>query len=72
VNPTAMSLSPDKLKSSNNTKTFITALVANGGLLIVEVVAFLILKQRLGRIYSPRTFLPPPEYVTGIRSVPWS
>jgi hypothetical protein len=39
----------------------LTALVTNAGLLTVEVGAFLILKQRLGRIYSPRTYLPPPE-----------
>ncbi|KAJ7141507.1 hypothetical protein C8R44DRAFT_604374 [Mycena epipterygia] len=47
--------------SSSSTKTFLTALVANGGLLVVEVGAFLVLKNRLGRIYSPRTYLPPPD-----------
>ncbi|KAF7321922.1 hypothetical protein MKEN_00714500 [Mycena kentingensis (nom. inval.)] len=45
---------------SSSTKTFVTALVANGALLAAEIGAFLILKKRLGRIYSPRTFLPPP------------
>ncbi|KAJ7217741.1 DUF221 family protein [Mycena pura] len=49
-----------QVSSSNSTKTFLTALVANGGLLAVEIAAFLILKSRLGRIYSPRTYLPPP------------
>ncbi|KAJ7045820.1 DUF221 family protein [Mycena alexandri] len=46
--------------NSRSTQTFVTSLVANGGLLAVEVAAFVILKNRLGRIYSPRTFLPPP------------
>ncbi|KAF7306002.1 hypothetical protein HMN09_00754700 [Mycena chlorophos] len=47
--------------SSSSTKTFVTALVANGALLVAEVGAFVILKNRLGRIYSPRTYLPPPQ-----------
>ncbi|KAF7376421.1 hypothetical protein MSAN_00057600 [Mycena sanguinolenta] len=55
-----MSLTAAQVNNSNNTKTFVTALVANGGLLVVEVAAFVVLKNRLGRIYSPRTFLPPP------------
>ncbi|KAJ7595058.1 DUF221 family protein [Mycena floridula] len=55
-----MSLTAGK-STSGTTKTFVTALVANAGLLIVEVVAFVLLKQRLGRIYSPRTYLPPPD-----------
>ncbi|KAF8917993.1 hypothetical protein CPB85DRAFT_1284409 [Mucidula mucida] len=56
-----MSISADQVSKSNTTKTFVTALVVNGGLLLVEVGAFIILKQRLGRIYSPRTYLPPPS-----------
>jgi calcium permeable stress-gated cation channel len=52
--------------NNSTTKTFLTALVANGGLLAVEVGAFIILKQRLGRIYSPRTYLPPPECVCSL------
>ncbi|KAF9261249.1 DUF221 family protein [Marasmius fiardii PR-910] len=44
-----------------STKSFVTALVANSALLGVEVAAFIILKAKLGRIYSPRTFLPPPD-----------
>ncbi|KAJ7085862.1 DUF221 family protein [Mycena crocata] len=56
-----MSVTASQANSGNSTKTFLTALVANGGLLIVEVGAFLILKSRLGRIYSPRTYLPPPD-----------
>ncbi|CAK5265567.1 unnamed protein product [Mycena citricolor] len=48
------------VNSSNSTQTFLTSLVVNGTLLAVEVIAFVILKSRLGRIYSPRTYLPPP------------
>ncbi|KAJ7495963.1 DUF221 family protein [Mycena galericulata] len=55
-----MSVTASKVSTSNSTSTFLTALVANGGLLVVEIGAFLILKNRLGRIYSPRTYLPPP------------
>lgn len=64
-----MSLTAGSAGSKNDTKSFITALVANGGLLIVEVGAFLFLKARLGRIYSPRTYLPPPACVV-VYSVP--
>ncbi|KAF5389147.1 hypothetical protein D9757_004969 [Collybiopsis confluens] len=46
---------------TNSTRAFITALIANTALLGVEVGLFLFLKQRLKRIYSPRTYLPPPE-----------
>ena len=57
-----MSLTADQVKhNSGSSKTFATALVANAALLFVEVGAFIILKQKLQRIYSPRTFLPPPE-----------
>ncbi|TRM61312.1 hypothetical protein BD626DRAFT_406026 [Schizophyllum amplum] len=55
-----MSASADKAASSTDT-SFVTALVVNAALLAVEVGAFIILKQRLERIYYPRTFLPPPE-----------
>ncbi len=58
-----MSVTAEQASSNSTTKTFVTALVVNGGLLVVEVGAFLILKQKLGRIYSPRTYLPPPEFV---------
>ncbi|KAG7442520.1 DUF221-domain-containing protein [Guyanagaster necrorhizus] len=56
-----MSVTAEQASSKNTTKTFITALVVNGGLLAAEVGSFLILKQKLGRIYSPRTYLPPPD-----------
>ncbi|KAL1686821.1 hypothetical protein GGG16DRAFT_63488 [Schizophyllum commune] len=55
-----MSASADKAATSTDS-SFLTALVANAALLGVEVLAFVILKQRLERIYYPRTFLPPPE-----------
>jgi hypothetical protein len=58
-----MSVTASQVTSSKGTKTFLTALVANGGLLVVEIVAFVVLKNRLGRIYSPRTYLPPPALV---------
>ncbi|EIN07902.1 DUF221-domain-containing protein [Punctularia strigosozonata HHB-11173 SS5] len=47
--------------SSTTSQTFVTSLVTNVALLAVEVGAFTILKSRLGRIYTPRTFLPPPD-----------
>lgn len=58
-----MSVNRDKALSNSTTSNFVTALVVNGALLGVEVVGFLILKQKLWRIYSPRTVLPPPELV---------
>ncbi|KAL1744955.1 hypothetical protein HDZ31DRAFT_37437 [Schizophyllum fasciatum] len=55
-----MSASADKAASSTDS-SFLTALVVNAALLGVEVLAFVILKQKLQRIYYPRTYLPPPE-----------
>lgn len=52
-------INPKKLNTS--TTAFVTALVVNFGLLLVEVGAFIVLKQKLWRIYSPRTVLPPPH-----------
>jgi hypothetical protein len=40
-------------------QAFFTALVANVGLLALEVGLFVILKKKLDYIYSPRTSLPP-------------
>ncbi|KAJ7497585.1 DUF221 family protein [Mycena latifolia] len=56
-----MSVTASQASSSNNTKAFLTAFVANGALLVLEVGAFIVLKNRLKRVYSPRTFLPPVE-----------
>ncbi|KAF7334111.1 DUF221-domain-containing protein [Mycena venus] len=55
-----MSVTAEEAHASN-TKSFLTALVANGGLLVAEVASFLMLRNCLARIYSPRTFLPPPH-----------
>lgn len=53
---------PGKALSSSTTRSFVTALVVNGALLGVEVLAFFLLKQKLWRIYGPRTVLPPPQW----------
>lgn len=42
-------------------QTFLTALVTNGAVLGIELLAFIFLKHRLSRIYEPRAYLPPPE-----------
>lgn len=49
--------------ASKTTQTFLTALVSNSLLLGVEIFIFVNLKNRLRRIYTPRTYLPPPESV---------
>lgn len=51
---------PDTLGS------FLTSLALNGGLLVLQVAFFMLLKNRLSRIYQPRTYLPPPD----VRSEP--
>jgi hypothetical protein len=58
-----MSVNRSQALSNNTTENFVSALVVNCALLGVEVGAFLILKQKLWRIYGPRTVLPPPECV---------
>jgi len=52
------------------TQAFLTSLVTNAGLLALQVGAFLYLKQRLERIYSPRTFLPPQPCVSHHVAIP--
>ncbi|KAG6857786.1 hypothetical protein H0H87_004202 [Tephrocybe sp. NHM501043] len=47
--------------NSNTSRTFLTALVTNAALLVIEVGAFVVLKRKFSRIYSPRTRLPPPD-----------
>lgn len=54
-------MSINTAKVNNTTQSFVTALVTNAAILGVEVGAFTVLKQRLGRIYTPRTYLPPPD-----------
>jgi hypothetical protein len=46
--------------------SFLTSLALNGGLLVLQVAIFVLLKNRLSRIYQPRTYLPPPD----VRSKP--
>ncbi|KAG8739154.1 hypothetical protein FRC12_016411, partial [Ceratobasidium sp. 428] len=56
-----MSIDPNKAESSNNSsQTFGTAFVTNIALLGIQVGAFVVLKKKLKRIYSPRSVLPPP------------
>lgn len=64
-----MAVSAEKAASGGSSKAFLTSLVANVGLLSIEVGAFVILKARISRIYSPRTFLPPPEVCARTRGV---
>ena len=47
----------------NDSQTFLTALITNASVLGIEVVAFVVLRTRLWRIYEPRSYLPPPECV---------
>ncbi|KAG8885941.1 hypothetical protein FRB99_004411, partial [Tulasnella sp. 403] len=56
-----MSVSQQDIDKSNSTNSFVTALATNAALLVVQVGAFTYLKGRLQRVYTPRSFLPPPE-----------
>ncbi|KXN90920.1 hypothetical protein AN958_03353 [Leucoagaricus sp. SymC.cos] len=58
-----MSVNRDQALSKGTTTNFLTALVVNGALLGAEVSAFLILKQKLQRIYSLRSVFPPPDII---------
>lgn len=60
---TAMSEASSSNAQSSSSQTFLTALVTNAAILGVELVAFIVLKHKLTRIYEPRSYLPPPEYV---------
>ncbi|KAI0076270.1 DUF221-domain-containing protein [Panus rudis PR-1116 ss-1] len=53
-------VTPSKAQGLNS-ETFLTSLVTNAGILGIELVAFIFLKNRLSRIYEPRAYLPPPE-----------
>jgi hypothetical protein len=67
-----MSVSSQQAQNSNSLQSFITALVTNAVLLSIEVTAFIVLKSKLERIYSPRTFLPPEEKRAGeLPKGPW-
>jgi hypothetical protein len=41
--------------------SFLTSLALNGGLLVIQVGIFVLLKSKLGRIYFPRSYLSPPN-----------
>ncbi|PFH52049.1 hypothetical protein AMATHDRAFT_57827 [Amanita thiersii Skay4041] len=57
---------------NNTSKSFAAALVTNTVLLALEVGIFVILKHKLWRIYSPRTYLPPPDKrAPELPSGPW-
>ncbi|THH27230.1 hypothetical protein EUX98_g6964 [Antrodiella citrinella] len=57
---------------SSSSQTFLTALVTNLIILAVELVAFVVLKHKLTRIYEPRTYLPPPDKrAVALPSGPW-
>ncbi|KAG9099222.1 hypothetical protein FS749_001789 [Ceratobasidium sp. UAMH 11750] len=68
-----MSIDPNKAEASNNSsQTFGTAFVTNIALLGIQVGAFVILKKKMSRIYSPRTVLPPPgKRAVELPSGPW-
>jgi hypothetical protein len=57
----AMSINLEKVQQNNSVESFLTALAVNAGLLAFQVSAFVVLKAKLERIYSPRSYLPPPE-----------
>lgn len=53
-------ITPGKADGQDS-QTFLTALVTNASVLAIEVIAFVVLRSRLWRIYEPRTYLPPPD-----------
>jgi hypothetical protein len=60
-----MSTTPGKATSTanNSVQSFLTALVINAGALALEAAAFTYLHRKYARIYSPRSFLPPPRCI---------
>jgi calcium permeable stress-gated cation channel len=61
-----MSINVDEAAKSNTLQSFLTSLGVNAILLTIQVSAFVVLKHKLERIYSPRTYLPPVECVSCI------
>ncbi|GJE96634.1 hypothetical protein PsYK624_128340 [Phanerochaete sordida] len=53
-------VTPGKAEGTDS-QTFLTALITNASVLGIEVLAFVLLRSRLWRIYEPRTYLPPPD-----------
>lgn len=66
-----MSSPPDSAtsKANNSVQSFVTALVINAGALALEVAAFTYLHSKYTRIYSPRSFLPPPRYIVKLPKI---
>lgn len=56
-------INPDDIEKNSTTGAFLSALAVNGALLLIEIGTFVVLKQKLWRIYGPRTVLLPPERV---------
>ncbi|TFK44505.1 hypothetical protein BDQ12DRAFT_701964 [Crucibulum laeve] len=55
-------IDPNKVAgNSDSVNNFVAALGTNAGLLAIELGVFLVLKQSLWRIYTPRAYLPPPD-----------
>ncbi|KIM21247.1 hypothetical protein M408DRAFT_109602 [Serendipita vermifera MAFF 305830] len=53
---------PAKADPKNNTVgSFLTSLALNGGLLVLQTLIFVALKDKLSRVYQPRTYLPPAD-----------
>ncbi|KIO24905.1 hypothetical protein M407DRAFT_15343 [Tulasnella calospora MUT 4182] len=68
----SVDVSQDSLAKSNSQNAFVTAFVTNAAALAVQVGAFTYLKGKLHRVYSPRSFLPPPEKrAEKLPSGPW-
>ncbi|KZV98973.1 hypothetical protein EXIGLDRAFT_831757 [Exidia glandulosa HHB12029] len=54
-------VTPDKVAAAGGVKAFVTAIVTNAAILLVEVGAFMYLRRHVKKIYAPRTYLPPPS-----------
>ena len=55
------SINPENIEKNSTTNAFLSSLAVNVALLVVEIGAFVLLKQKLWRIYAPRVVLPPPR-----------
>ncbi|KAG9007929.1 hypothetical protein FRB93_006948 [Tulasnella sp. JGI-2019a] len=56
-----MSITQEQLQKGGSENSFLSAFATNAVLLAVQVGAFTFLKGRLHRVYTPRSFLPPPN-----------
>jgi hypothetical protein len=63
IKGTMSQVTPGKAQGTDS-QTFLTALITNASVLVLEVAAFVLLRSRLWRIYEPRTYLPPPGYAS--------